>query len=438
MKYRFKDIENIARTPEMRVLAICGSHNIFVDLIVNDIKEEVAKTGTGISFSIEEDDEFSTVDEKEATLDFETFMKVCSNLSPTGKWLCKVNWDFLNKKNKERIKAYLKKPSEYAMLIIVAQEWKNIKELRSIRTFDSSKYSNLIDIQYPRRAELENIVANLFLDKQVRLGEDSLKLFILKLGTAYDEYKPNIDFICDKLGIEQRLKDSSIDEETKAAKIINIDFKEFKESMMGIDYFVIEDFMLQLLNPIHNKKVVRQRKVYKMLATLRGDYSAKEICNKLRYKIEELMYYRAYINNGCIPVRTRYNCEKIKERLPEDSKLRKATSITFKKNAYIASLTSIEDWYFMYSILSRNKPSDSDEKYLATILALMSRTAVSNDRLMNDLRVKDTLTEGLSGVNGLYMSEDYWRTKNLIAKAIRNSMVQLSTGGISNENSIKD
>ena len=427
MKYKFDSIRKIAKTPDMRALAICGSHTIFVDLIVHDIKEDIGNSGTAIKVELAVDDEFDVVDEKESTLDFETFMKVCSNLSPTGKWLCKVDWDFLNKKNKDRVKAYLKKPSEYAMLIIVATDYKSIKELRGIRTFDGSKYANLIDIQYPRRNELESIVLQMFEDRHMKLGEDSIKLFILKHGSAYDEYRESIDIIYDRLDIDGQLNDVTIPKEDRPDKVFDIDSKKFKEAMQGIDYFVVEDFLHQLLVPIHNKKIVKNRHVYKMLNTLLGDYTAKEICNKLKYKIEELMYYRAYINNGCIPVRTRYNCEKIKERLPEESKLRNASSIVFKRNAYTASLTSIEDWYFMYSMLCRNRPSDSDEKFLMTLVALMNRTAVSNDRLMNDIRVKDTLSEGLVPLNSLYLTKGYRLYKEIY------NYEQLSIGGSTEE-----
>ena len=413
MKYRFKDIENIYKVPDMRVLAVTGSHNIFVDLIYSAVKTDVEAHSVGFATKVELDDEFNTIEERESSLDLDTFLKVCYNMSPMGKWLCKVNWDFLNKKNKERVKTYIKKPSEYAIMVIVAQEWKNIKELRGIRTFDSSKFSHLIDIQYPRKPELETIVTKLFATKNMRIGEDSAKLFILKLGTAYDEYKPNIDIIYDRLDIAQRVKSIDSAAEESSSKIINIDIKEFKESMQGIDYFVLDDFLLQLLVPMHSRRVVQKRKIYRMLSTLLTDYSAREICTKLRYKIEELMYYRAYINNGCIPVRTRYNCEKIKERIPEDSKLRKATSLTFKRNAYTASLTSIEDWYFMYMMLCRNRASDNDDKYLVTLMALMGRTAVSNDRLMNDLRIKNTLTDGLTKLNSLSFDNRYRAIKAL-------------------------
>ncbi len=407
MKYRFKDIRNITKAPDMRVLAITGSHNIFIDLIFNDIKNDINVQSASFALGDSNNDEFDTIDEKESSLDFDTFIKVCHNLSPMGKWFCKVNWDFLTKKNKERVKTYIKKPSEYAMLIIVAQEWKNIKELRSIRTFDASKTAHLIDIQYPNKSELEAITTRLFAERGMRIGEDSARLFMLKLGTAYDEYKPNIEIIYDKLDIQQRIKDASSENNGDSSEIVNINIKEFKESMLGIDYFVLDDFLLQLLVPIHSKKIVKKRRLYKMLSTLLDDFTAKEICTKLKYKIEELMHYRAYINNGCIPVRTRYNCEKIKERIPEDSKLRKASAPTFKRNAYTASLTSIEDWYFMYTMLCRNRYSDNDDQYLVTLVALMGRTAVSNDRLMNDIRVKNTLDEGLTALNGLYLTEQY-------------------------------
>ena len=424
MKYRFDSIEKIHTTQDMRVLVISGDHNIFIDYIMNNIKNTVGSLEN--TLNTEEDDEFNTLGERESTLDYDTFTRVCNSISPMGKWVCKVNWDITNKKNRDRIKAYIKNPSQHALLIVTVSEYKNIRELKSYRALDGSKYSHYIDIQYPRKFQLEPLVKEMFIKKGMNITEDCVKLFILKMGTAYDEYYNNMDTIRDRLGVTNKLAELNKDiDETKGDEpytFINVNITDFKQAMQGIDYFVIEDFLLQLLVPMHSGKIVKRRRLYKILDTLLGDFTAREICTKLRFKVEELLMYRAYINRGLIPVRTRYNADKIKDRLPENSKLRNAATLTFKKNAYVASLTSIKDWFYIDCLLNRNSNSDSDEKFLSTLMTIMGRTVISNDRLMNDIKVKNTLDEGLFTVNSVFLSKAWRQLKSTKGETHENSI----------------
>lgn len=414
-RYKFDEFNNIAEKEDMQVIVISGSHNIFVDMLVDKIKQRkdvnsgmtpLKLTGNTLT------EEFETSDFGDMTLDLETFFSVCSSMSPMGKWICKANYDFATKKERDKIKAYIKKPSPYAMLIVTVAEYKNIRELRAVRALDNSRVSHIIDIQYPRKAILAQLVTQMFKDKGYNVGEQSIQIFIMRMGSAYDEYKDTINLICDRLKSltsDIDLEEKALNDKEEHKRNINVNIKDFKEAMQGIDFFVIDDFLLEIIKPLHSSKVVKRRKMYKILNALLDECSAKDICGRLKYKVEELLYYRAYINNGVIPVKIRYNADKIKERLPENSKLRKATSLSFKRNAYIASKTSIEDWYFMYSLLNRNSFMDSDDKYMATLYAIMDRTAVSNDRLMNNMRVKNTLDEGLADLNGILMSP-WWQS----------------------------
>lgn len=424
-KYNFDNIKEVGKNKDLCALIIGGSHNIFIDMIVADIKErpDVESSVTlPVGGSIALTDEFDTRDDESETLSLDEFLKVCNSVSPLGKWLCKVDYDFANKKDKERVKAYLKKPSVNAIMIVTVADYKANRELKSQRYLNESKVTHYIDIQYPRKRTLAEIVTQMFKERGYLVSEQCVDLFMLKMGIAYGEFKETIDTICERLkgsAKEQKVDlngaivnnpehENSVENKVaEAAKYKIVDFKDFKEAMRGIDFFVLEDFMRELLIPIKSGKIRKQRKVYKILDTLLEEYSAEEICRRLKYRVEELLQYRSYINSGLIPVTVRYNAEQIKERLPENSKLRKATSMTFKRNAYIASLTSIEDWYFMYSILSRTGAWASEEQHKATLFTLMGRTAISNDRLMNAIRVKNTLDEGLYELNGI-MYSPWW------------------------------
>ena len=518
MRYKFDAIDSIGKDPTLCVLVISGSHTLFSDLIYNDIKhrddvgaDKLNRLILSNESSLSSEFGYEAVEDKEASLDLDTFLSVCNSPSPIGRWLGYTNYDILSKKDRERVKAYLKKPSPDAILVVRVSEYKNIKDLRAVRALSASRTAHYIDIQYPRRGKLSDIVRNLFEDKGFRITDDSIKLFIMKMGSSYDEYKQSIESISDLLKStnamfdgtkakqdidedliidfeyeDELLADDSDAEDEAAAdsednyelfedgeelddveveldeedseisklnenelyaqladerKLQEVDLRknyvdnsniesapekesnkvvalkekseptvelkaissiDFKNAMRGIDFFEMDDFMLALLMVQRSDKVVMRRKMYKILVNLLDNYTAREICNKLRYKVEELLYYRSYVNTGIIPVRIRYNAEKIKERLPEDSKLRKVTSLVFKRNAYLSSMTSVEDWYFIYSLLNSNKPTDPDEKYLKTLMSIMGRTTMPNDRLMNDLGIKDTLDEGLVELNGIY------------------------------------
>lgn len=553
-KYRFGSIREVGKLKDLSVIVISGSHSLFADMIINDIKhrEDVeSDVSSSLAIGTSLADEFEANDEADSTLTLDEFFKVCNSVSPLGKWLCRVDYDFATKKEQERIKSYMKKPSTNAILIVTVTEFKNIRDLRSQRCLNESKLSHYIDIQYPMKRVLSEIVVELFKKRGYTVNDQCVALFMLKMGTAYNEYNNCIDAIAERLkgsgeeigedsdktiadtaeqeaervageaivfdnedeavdeysmflsmlketylGDDADLMDDMLDDEDLAVdseddadlyddvedsfddieiaelmeddaleefdaesyeeykrqeanawlsvfdgmieapmevgheekwkdtdkqdkinvveraehqKSVFINFKDFKEAMKGIDFFVIDDFLQELLKPIHTTKVSKNRKLYKILGTLLEDYTASDICNKLKYRVEELLYYRAYINRGFIPVKTRYNTEKVKERLPENSRLRKATSLTFKRNAVIAAQTSIEDWYFMYSILNSAGAWASEDKYKAILFTLMGRTSISNDRLMNAVKVKDMFSEELSALNGI-MSSPWWRS----------------------------
>ena len=141
-KYNFDSIKEVGKNKDLCAIIIGGSHNLFIDMIVADIKQRpdvessMALPVGGKAALI---DEFDTREDESETLSLEEFLKVCNSVSPLGKWLCKVDYDFANKKDKERVKAYLKKPSANAILIVTVADYKANRELKSQRYLNESR-----------------------------------------------------------------------------------------------------------------------------------------------------------------------------------------------------------------------------------------------------------------------------------------------------------
>lgn len=425
MVLKFSDIDNTALYKKSRVIVVTGQHKIFnrmlVDRVRNSTKGDVS-TDTKSSelmseFFGEEEEEVNDI--SSGSIDLDTFFKVVNTPSLTGKWYCCSEYKFISKKNKDKIKNYIKKPNENGILVIVASEWNDIKELRRLQSLKSSQFSHIIDLSYPQKKQLESIVVKLFSEKNKNVCEEAVKLFVMRMSTAYDDYDDTIQAVCENLSDKK-----------------DISYVEMKEAMHGIENFIMDDFLKALLKQMNSVKVVKGRKIYKILDSLMNELTARDVVIKLKYKIRDMIEYRGYINDGSIPVKGRYNVEKIKTRIPEESKVYKASSIVFKRNAYMSSMTSIGDWVYMYNILDKIRVGATENEYFHAIIALMHRRIISNDRLMNEICVKNTLDESLIDVNKLFCT-DGWQSLRRVTdadehaiNAVDNKAVNVSTGEI--------
>ena len=217
------------------------------------------------------------------------------------------------------------------------------------------------------------------------------------MGSAYEEYRDCVEKVANNLKAANALNDSEIQP------------KDFKAAIKEIEHFEIDDLMYYLVKPITGDKPLNgKRKVHQAFAKLLEDFTPKEIALKLRYRVHDMLAYRAAINSGIIPIKIPYSAQKVQEHITEsefNAKIKKASAYTFKRNAAVANLTSIEDWFFVYIMLEKAIHSSTDKECLRILLSMVNRTAITVDRLMNNIGVKDTLEEELYTLNSFLYVE---------------------------------
>lgn len=414
MEFRDNIFENLNTLGETMVWILLGDSALLSNYALDKLKQHersknkldksLAAIHTNIMSTIIDDID---VDEEEnsAGLATCTLAEVWKRpgKSITGRWLCVANYDNMLKRDRTNLFNYLKNPCKNVLLIITVGEYRNIIEFKRNSTLNSSNICHMVNISYPSRRIMLKITKQLFDEQNVLLSEEQLDSFIMKMGRAYEEYRDCIDKVTYNL---KAITGSEFDVP------IEVMPQDFKEAIKNIEHFEINDLLLYMLKPIRSSKPLNGRRgVHRALARLLESMTAHEICNKLKYRIRDMLVYRANINNGIIPIKIPYNTAKIQEALPENEltdKIKKASAYAFKRNAYISSLTSIEDWFYMYSMLENVPNYATEQQYLKVLLSLVNRTAISNDRLMNNIGIKDTLNEGLVTVNGVLYS-NWWQ-----------------------------
>ncbi len=414
--FNFSGLEDERVYATGRVVIICGNHQVFNNVMIDRLRDIAAGETFKLEQSensevdleqynkqlklkqeIEEEFGFSDSGNKRSgygtsSLDLDRFFEVCSVPPVSGKWYCFVDYDYMSKKNKERFERYLKKPSQYGILVVLVTDFRDKRKFRTMQAIKSNPNSHLVDLDYPRKSMLESLVMKEFSNYNKRVAEAGVSLFVMKMGNAYDSYSEAIEKIVNQ---------------NSDADVINLEM--VKEGLKGYDVVSLDDFIFSLCRPMNSKKVVKKRHVYKEAKSLLRDYTAREIITKLKYKVNDMILYRIHINNGNIPILGRYSAQKVKERLPENCTLKKKPDIVFKREAYMASRTSLGDWYYMKLIIETPK-GWADMTYLRALYNLMNRQTLSNDRLMNVIGVKDTLGEGLVSLNRILFTE-WWQNK---------------------------
>lgn len=401
-----------------RIVLICGNHQVFNNMLVDKLRAsasgedflakvieseeegDLAQYNAQIKLREELNAEFGIQEAGTKlsgfgvqSLDLETFFEVCKMPPVTGKWYCCVSMDFLTKKHVEKLERYIKKPSQYGLLIVLIPDYKDKKRYKSMQAIKSNPNAHLVDLSFPRRSMLDALVEKAFNNRGKKVAEAAVSLFVMRMGDSYDRYDEAVEKIL--------LLNTDADV---------IDLAMVKQGLKGFDTVSYDEFISRLCTPMASKKIVARRKVYKEWQSLARDNTPMEITNRLKYRIADMIQYRININNGNIPVMGRYNAAKIKERIPENSSIKKKPDIVFKREAYMASKTSLADWYYMYIILQNAKGYD-ERVHMRAILNLMNRQTLSNDRLMNVIGVKDTLTENLVRINSTFYDENWLRLK---------------------------
>lgn len=373
-------------TYKLCVIFVCGQHPIFNNLAI-DTARSIAVGDTGdidnkVNVLMQEFGDIE-LNSRNQSLTFDKFMELVQSPSLIGRWFSNVEYDSLTKKQKDKLWSYIRKPMETGLMTINASNYKDIKTLRLNKAVYGSQKVGLLNLGYPPRATLSSIVTKLFNDRGIDPEQYAVDYFCFRMGTYYDDYETKIDQIVDELNGLKKLT-----------------YTETKLLLKDTENYLFDDFVLELTKPLYSDNVTKRRKAVKMLNYMLSDMSAKQLVRRLQYKVESLIEYRMLINDGIIPIMVKYSADSVKEKLSDKSKLKKASNYSFKKSAYIANQTSLKDWYFIKTLLSNTpKHSYSDTPYIKALLAVINRGAFPNDRLMNNLNIKNTLNESLVDLN---------------------------------------
>lgn len=420
MHYKFLDIENQEMYKDTRVMFTLGQYPIFNNIVLDKIKEScTVEEETDINAVKEIMAEFRSAESLDLelgkssnTLDFDSFLEMKNIPCLQGKWFCSITLNSLSAKQKDKLMEYIKNPSTTGILVVNSLEWKEYREFLKNRIIGNSKYTHAIQLSFPNNEILKKIVKGLFLKNDIKVVENAIDLFIMRMSRAYDSYKIVIDDIVLRNGGG------------------TISYERMIEYLKGVDNFVVDDFILQLMKPLKSNKVVSTRKIYKMYGALKQDMGSKDLVTKIKYRIQSLIEMRIAINNGIVPIMVRYSSEKAKEKLPDTYKIKNESKLSFKRTAWLASRTSLKDLYYIYVMLNSAKGyitehGSDDSKYDRILIDIMHRSVYQPHRLLNIMGIKNMIEEELYDLNSLFLNENYvLNTREIINTTI---------GGIENE-----
>lgn len=384
MKYSFKDITNNDIYKETRVMFVTGPYNLFNNIVVDELKSRCKGSGIDqldlglveeFGIDIEEQIQVSNA------VDFDTFTKVIKMPSVNGKWFTTCDLGVLSKKNTEWLKEYIKSPSDNGIIVLTSNEYKHYKYWLTNRQIASDKYVSLIQLSFPNKDALREIVIRLFAKRNARIEQRALDLFIVRMSNAYDQYENVIENICAKSLPNGYMQMSIL--ETPV-----ITYTQAFECLRGIENFVIDDFLERLTVPLNSDNPSSRIIVFKMMSYLVEEYGARKLVNILLKKIDELIEFRIAINDGYIPIIVNYNVDEAKRMLGEDSQIATKSDFQFRKLAKLASMTSLKDWIYMKMILQNTSKFD-DNSYDKVLYSLINRSVLTESRLNNDIGVED-------------------------------------------------
>lgn len=398
MKYSFKEILDAEIYESTRVMFVLGKYTWFNNMVCDTLKSMCINTENEFNASIGIEDEFNIKDSDANesaynSVDFATFMEVIGVPSINGKWYCRAEFSTLNKKQKETLFKYIKEPSDNGILIITSDDWLQYKDILKNKILLFSKVSNIMQLGFPNKQILKGIVAQSFSEKGIEIESSAVDFFIMRMSSAYDKYEEQINSIID-------IHKSSV-----------LTSKDLKVYMKGIENFIIDDFVGELLKPMVSDKT-NSKKVLKIMMTLEDELGAKNLVYQLLKKIEEYIEFRLLINTGYIPIGINYFYKDIIKSLPDPKKYEKMNEWVFRKRAETASLTSLRDWEYMKLIL--NKAIENIEitdaelniKCQKALYELSTRSVLTPDRINNIIGIDNVLRKKLKELDMVVYSEE--------------------------------
>lgn len=397
MRYSFKDMLDAEIYETAQVAFVLGKYNIFNNLVSDELKAQCTSTmsiqdtiGLGDEFGVELDD---TEEEVSNSVDFDTFMEVNGVASISGRWFCRTDYSALNKKQKDLLKKYIKSPSPNGLLVVVSDNWLDYKDILKIRSLNFNKYCHIIELSFPHRDVLKGLVRQMFEEKEVEITPKAIELFIMKMSVYYDKYDETITKICEDHG-KGELGD-----------------KDLRVYMKNIEYYDINDFIVELTKPLSSAKT-NNKKVLRIMINLEDSKGSKNLAYEVLKLVNEYIDFRILINTGYIPIYLNYYFPDVIKTLPEDCKYAKMSEWQFRKKASIAARTSLRDWNYMKLILDgaliNKKVSDQqmDKNCQKALYELCTRSVLSGDRLNNILKLDNIFEKQSKQVDRVIYNEE--------------------------------
>lgn len=398
MRYTFKDLyeEEVQFYDSAKVLFVLGHYNLFNNIAIDKIKmlckppkQEAINEELLKDFGIEGGTGGGTeVISVSNNVDFDTFTKVIDISSMEGKWFTSIDYAFASKKQRDWINAYIKSPSNNGRLVVYCNEFKNYRMLLKSSVIANSQWVHLIQLSFPSRKALINIVEGLFEKNGALLERKSIELFIMRMSNSYDDYEETVEKIINE----------TIGTVEEGSKLKSISYDSVLQAMKGIENYVLDDFLERLLEPLELKQANGKRKIYRMLNALLEEFGAVSLVNKLRFKVDDYIEFRLAINSGIIPVKVRFSVQEAKSRLGEEHKLTRFSDYTFRKMALLASETSLKDWVYMKMMLAHIKYKYEPASYERALYSLINRKVLNASRLNNDIGIENIVDKSVSGL----------------------------------------
>lgn len=404
MKYAFKDILNQDIYDNTLVMMVFGKYTIFNQLVSDTLKEKCVNLFeySDAAISISDDFGLDTEDTSETrynSVDFNTFLEVVGVPNINGRWFCNVSLNSLNNKQREKLKEYIKYPSDNGVLVVTAEDYFDYREFLTFKPLEFSKKSHMIRLDYTNIKPLKEIVEAIFNSKGVGVEDKAIGYFIMRMGNAYNDYYEVIDNI---------IEDADLTESKE------IQLKQMRKSMKGIENFELDEFIVELTKPLTSDKVEnpRNNRLMRMASALIDQYGPRKLVSELLRNVNELIEFRIMINKGIIPIRIDYFFSDVKKAVGKESRYYNMNEWLFRRKANLAAQTSLRDWQYIKLILSKASSSYTDEPFIKAIYEVVNRTVLNEDRINNIIGLKNSL-DTLGKINRvLYKDRDKDKEEN--------------------------
>ena len=397
MKYNFKDLLNEDIYNNTRVMLVTGKYQLFNNLVSDTLKDMSMNKDliNGVDLGIS--DEFG-IEESEDTqastsIDIDGFFDSVTGANLYGKWFCSVDLGSLSAKQESRVQDYIKNPSKNGILVLTSTDYRKFNYYLKNKSFLNGQYCHIFQLGFPNREVMKAVVAGLFEDFGMNITSTAIEYFIMKMSDEYDKYIETIDYIKTNFDIK------------------TLDIGDIKTCMKGIEYFSVEDFVYEMLKPMSSGKTGK-KKIIRMLAAVKEKYESEELVNQLLKVIKESIEFRTLINKGYISINIRYMFKDVINLIGKDSEYAKMNEFVFRRKADLASRTSMQDWIYMYLILSKAQSTGfhgSAERKVAcerALYDLVTRSTLCKDRLNNIIGFDNVLTHGIRDVDRIVYDEN--------------------------------